>query len=156
MFGSIAERLLFALGIIALVVIWSLLRRNPRKSHAEMARSFLTETKINISLVETFDRQPKPRRFETVEWQLHKNGIGFLEKSVQDDLTATYTIMLGYNKRLKAAMKAKSTERVTLDLVGIKERLTRIKAGLEDWLLKNVGTIDQHERPTMFGGLFGR
>jgi hypothetical protein len=155
-FGSIGERLIFAAAIIAFLLLFSLIRRNPQKARTEVVRGLLTEFRINIILVETFELQPKQRKFTTTGWQLHKKKIGFLDKSVQDDLSKIYGIALDYNRRLQAAKKIKSAERVKIDIEGMRELLPRIQTGLEDWLLANVGNIDESERPSMFGGLFGR
>jgi hypothetical protein len=155
-FGSIGERLIFAAAIIAFLLLFSLIRRNPQKARTEVVRGLLTEFRINIILVETFELQPKQRKFTTTGWQLHKKKIGFLDKSVQDDLSKIYGIALDYNRRLQAAKKIKSAERVKIDIEGMRELLPGIQTGLEDWLLANVGNIDESERPSMFGGLFGR
>jgi hypothetical protein len=37
----------------------------------------------------------------------------------------------------------------------MKAAIPRIKRGLEDWLLANVGSIDQQQRPGLIDGLFG-
>jgi len=155
-FGSIGERLIFAAAIIAFLLLFSLIRRNPQKARTEVVRGLLTETRINVILVDTFERQPKYRKFTTTGWQLHRKKIGFLDKSVQDDLTSLYGIAMDYNRRINDAKKAKSTERIKIDIESMRESLPRILAGLEDWLLANVGNVDESERPSMFGGLFGR
>ncbi len=155
-FGSVAEKLIFAAAIIGFLLLFSLIRRNPQKARAEVVRGLLTETRLNMVLVETFDRQPKQRSFTTTAWLLHKKKAGFLDKPLQDDLTCMYTIAIDYNQRLKAAKKAKSVKKVEIDIESMKEPLPRIVTGLEDWLLANVGSVDESERPSMFGGLFGR
>lgn len=154
--GAIGERLLFAAAIIAFVLLFSLMRRgNPRKRQAEIVRTLLLEAGVNMILVDTFDRQPKPRNFETTGWQLHKKKLDFLEKELQKDINNSFGMGLDYNQRLKAAKKAKSTKKESLDLETMKVCLIRVKDGLEDWLLVNIGTIEP-ERPGMFDGLFGR
>ncbi len=165
--GSIGDKLLFILVIVAFIALFSMFRgRNPKKVRAEIVRTLLSETRINIILVDTFDRQPKPRRFEVTGYLIHRKKVLFLDKPLQKDLDAAFGAGADYNKRLKAAAKeakkAKragepvSTERVPLDLEPMKASLARVKAGLEDWLLANVGGIDQQERPGMLDGLFGR
>lgn len=155
-FGSIAERLIFAAAIIGFLLLFSLIRRNPQKARTEVVRGLLTETRLNIILVETFERQPKQRKFTVTGWQLHKKKIGFLDKQIQDDLNCVYTAVMDYNRRLNEAKKARSTERVKIDIQSLREPLPRIQRGLEDWLLANVGSVDEIEKPSMFGGLFGR
>ena len=63
--GTLGETLLFVVVIVGFIMLFSLMRgRNPRKVRAEIVRTLLSETRINIILVDTFDRQPKPRNFE--------------------------------------------------------------------------------------------
>jgi len=155
--GSLGEKLLFVAVIVGFIMLFSLMRgRNPRKERAEIVRTLLSELRINIILVDTFDRQPKPRNLEVTGWLLHKKKVGFLGKELQKDLSDAFTMAVDYNRRLKAARKARSDEKVTLDLEAMQPAHSRIKKGLEDWLLANVGNIDQKERPGMLDGLFGR
>jgi hypothetical protein len=155
--GVLGERLLFIGVIVAFLVLFSLMRgRNPRRARVDMVRTLLSETRINTILVDTFDRQPVPRRFEVTGWLLHRKKAGFLEKDLLQDLTVSFDAAIDYNRRLKVAKKSKSADRVPLDAEAMKAPLVRIKAGLEDWLLANVGSIDQTERSGMIDGLFGR
>ncbi|OGO40324.1 MAG: hypothetical protein A2147_01680 [Chloroflexi bacterium RBG_16_57_8] len=155
--GLIGERLLFVAAIVAFLLLFSIFRgRNPRKARAEMVRTLLSETRINLILVDTFHQQPKVRRFETTHWQLNKKKVDFLGKLMQEDLANAFGQAMDHNARLNAAKKSKSTEKVVPDLEGMKAPLVRIKRGLEDWLLANVGRIDESERPGMIDGLFGR
>jgi hypothetical protein len=153
----VAERVLFVAAIIAFLLLFSAFRgRNPRKARAEMVRNLLAETRVNLILVDTFHQQPKPRRFETTGWQLNMKKLDFLEKPLQADLANALGQAIDHNQRLRAAKKSKSTEKVVPDLEGMKAPFQRIKAGLEDWLLANVGKVDESERPSMIDGLFGR
>ncbi len=155
--GALGEKLLFVGVIVAFLLVFSMMRgKNPAKARSEIVRTLLAEIRINMILVDTFDRQPVPRRFEVTGWQLHKKKVGFLDKALQQDLSETFDIELDYNRRLKVARKSKSADRVPLDCESMKAPLLRIKLGLEDWLLANVGSIDQAERPGMMDGLFGR
>ena len=154
--GAIGERLIFAAVIIAFVLVFSLMRRrDPRKRHAEIVRLLLAETRVNLILVDTFDLQPKPRYFETTGWQVHKKKLDFLDKELRKDIDDSFGLGLDYNQRLRAARKAKSTRKESLDLETMKACLIRIKQGLEDWLLANMGTVDQ-PRPSALDWLLGR
>ena len=42
------------------------------------------------------------------------------------------------------------------DTVKMKESLEKCKAGLEDWLIKNIGTTDPGGKTGMFDMLIGR
>lgn len=155
--GLIGERLLFVAAIVAFLLLFSIFRgRNPRKARAETVRTLLGETRVNLILVDTFHQQPKVRRFETTHYQLSKKKIDFLGKKLQEDMANAFGQAIDHNARLKTAKKSKSAEKVVPDLDGMKEPFIRIKQGLEDWLLANVGSIDESERPGMIDGLFGR
>jgi hypothetical protein len=155
--GALGEKLLFVGVVVAFLFAFSLMRgRNPARARAEMVRTLLAEVRINIILVDTFDRQPVPHRFEVTGWQLHKKKAGFLDKTLRQDLSDSYETAADYNRRLKIARKSKPADPVPLDHESMKAPLVRIKQGLEDWLLLNVGSIDQSERPSMIDGLFGR
>jgi hypothetical protein len=155
--GALGERLLFVGVIVAFLMIFSLMRtRNPARMRSEIVRTLLAEVRINTILVDTFERQPVARRFEVTGWQLHKKKSVFLDKVLQQDLSQIFETAVDYNRRLKAARKSKVTDRVPLDHESMKAPLLRIKLGLEDWLLANVGSIDPPERPGMIDGLFGR
>jgi hypothetical protein len=155
--GGLGEKLLFVGVIVAFILVFSMMRtRNPARVRSEIVRTLLAEIRINTILVDTFERQPVPRRFEVTGWQLHKKKVGFLDKALQGDLSGSFDMMVDYNRRLKVARKTKPADRAPLDFESMKAPLLRIKQGLEDWLLANVGSIDQTERPGMIDGLFGR
>ncbi len=156
-FGSIGEKFIFAAAVIGFIVLFTLMRgRDPKKARAEIVRTLAMEIKINTVLVDTFDLQPKPRRFEVTGWKMNRKKINFLDKNLQKDLADVFESALDFNSRLKAAKKSHASEKVPLNVESIKPALPRIKNGLEDWLLANVGRIDQQERPGMLDGLFGR
>jgi hypothetical protein len=155
--GALGERLLFVGIVVAFLIVFSLMRsRNPVRIRSEIVRTLLAEIRINTILVDTFERQPVARRFEVTGWQLHRKKAGFLDKTLLEDLGATFGTAVDYNRRLKTARKSKSADPVPLDHESMKAPLLRVKQGLEDWLLANVGSIDQSERPGMIDGLFGR
>lgn len=154
--GGLGEKLLFVLVILGFLTVFSFMRgRNPKKVRADTVRTLLSETRINTILVDTFDRQPVQRRFEVTGWHMYRKKLVFLDAQVRKDLDETFSIATDFNTRLKVAKKAKSTERVPVDIEALKAVLPKAKQGLEDWLLANVGSIDTMERPGMLDGLFG-
>jgi hypothetical protein len=155
-FGSLGEKLLFVAAIFAFIMLFALMRgKDPRRARADIVRTLLSELRIDTILVDTWDRQPVQRYFEVTGWQLHKKKLQFLEKDLQKDIADVFGLAVDYNMRLRAARKAKSTEKVAPELETMKEAIPRVKRGLEDWLLANVGSIDQQERPGLIDGLFG-
>jgi hypothetical protein len=77
-----------------------------------MVRTLLGETRVNLILVETFHQQPKPRRFETTHWQLNRKKMDFLGKTLQEDMASAFGRAVDHNARLRAAKRAKSTDKV--------------------------------------------
>lgn len=156
-FGSIWDKLLFVGLIIVFIYLFSFMRRrDPKKARAEIVRSLLSETRMNLAMLKAFDNEPLPRSFETTAWQLNKKKIGFLEKSLQADLQTAFQNAMDYDRRLKAAKKNKSNEQVIPDQESLKPPFLRVKEGLEDWLLVHEGRIDAPlQFSTMFDGLFG-
>lgn len=156
-YGSAWDRILVALVLVAVLVFFTLIRpRNPKKEQADIVSTLLEETKLNIILVDTFDRQPQQWPFHTTCWQLRKKRVGFLDKNLQKDIAASFTMACDFNQRLRAAAKAKSNKRQTVDMVSLQEYFPRVKQGLEDWLLANIGTAGpQPKKPGMTDILFG-
>jgi hypothetical protein len=156
-FGVIGERILFVAIVIALVLLLSLIRgRNPRKERIDIVGTLLEETKLNIILAQTFENQPQQRPFHVTGWQLRRKKIDFLDKELAEEINNSYDIALDFNKRLKAAMKAKSNKRETIDIEKLQTSFPRIKQGLEDWLLAKTGTTDHKaKQPGISDWLFG-
>ena len=156
-YGSVWDRILVAIILAAVLVFFTLIRpRNPRKEQADIVSNLLEETKLNIILVDTFDQQPQQWLFHTTYWVLRKKKIGFLDKELQKEIHASFGIACDFNDRLKIAARAKSNKRETVDLARLQESFPRIKQGLEDWLLANIGTTGQQpKKPGMTDLLFG-
>ena len=156
-YGSAWDRILVALVLVAVLVFFTLIRpRNPRKEQTDIVSTLLEETKLNITLVDTFDRQPQQWPFHTTGWVLRKKRIGFLDKELQKDINASFSMACDFNQRLKVAAKAKSNKREAVDLDSLKASFPRVKQGLEDWLLANIGTTGQQpKKPGMTDLLFG-
>ncbi len=157
-YGSIWDRIIVAVILVAVLVFFTLIRpRNPKKEQADIVSTLLEETKLNMILVDTFDRQPQQWPFHTTCWQLRKKRLSFLDKNLQKDINSSFGTACDFNQRLRAAAKAKSNKRESVDLASLQESFPRIKQGLEDWLLANIGTSGpQTKKPgitdLMFGG----
>jgi hypothetical protein len=156
-YGSAWDRILVALILVAVLVFFTLIRpRNPRKEQSDIVSTLLEETKLNIILIETFDRQPQQWPFHTTCWQIRKKRLGFLDKKLQQDINTSFSTVCDFNVRLKTAAKAKSNKRETVDLDNLKVSFPRVKQGLEDWLLANIGSAGpQPKKPGITDLLFG-
>jgi hypothetical protein len=156
-YGSVWERIVVAVVIVAVLVFFTLIRpRNPKKEQADIVSTLLEETNLNVILVGTFEQQQQQWPFHTTCWRLRKKKTGFLDKELQKDIDTAFSIAHDFNQRLRAEVKAKSKKRVTVDLACLNEYFPRIKKGLEDWLLANIGSTDQKtKKPGMTDLLFG-
>jgi hypothetical protein len=157
-FGSVFEKIIFAAVIIAFLILFSLFRaKNPQRERADIVGNLLEETNLNIILADTFDQQPQQWSFHVTQWQLRRKKLEFLDSDLRKDLDASFGIASDFNQRLRAARKAKSLKRETVDLTSLRETLPKVKQGLEDWLLANYGTLDHYSKPPgITDWLFGR
>jgi len=152
--AAIGENLIIVAAIIGLLLLQFLFRRGrqPVRNRPELVRGLLTDVRINEALVETFGLRPKPRKFETANWQLNRNRLDFLGQSLRATLSDAFTLAQNFNQEIKTARKSPSDSHiVTLDVAKLKEPLAKSKQGLEDWLLANVGG---KEPPMKYPGLF--
>lgn len=156
--GNLGENLIFIIAILAILVLFSIMRRRtPNRDRPQVVRGLLSEVRINEALIETFHQRPKPRRFETATWQMNRKKLDFFEKSLQADLTTAFTMAEDFNRQLKMAKKAKSADfKLNFDPETMKEPLAKSKKGLEDWLLAHFGGKEPPPKyPSITDYLFG-
>ncbi|MFC1943075.1 hypothetical protein ACFLWO_00625 [Chloroflexota bacterium] len=142
-FGDISENIPIIVMIVGLVVLQLFLRRRrkPEITHQEIARSLLSEVRLNQALAETFSLRQKPKKFETVSWQINKAKLDFLDESLQGDLSHTFMMVEDSNRQIDAAKKYKSASYlVGIDAGKVKDLLTKSREGLEKWLQSATGT----------------
>jgi len=157
------ENLPLILMIAALIAlqIFFMRRRNPERTQQELVVNLLGEVKINEVLVETFSLRQKPKKFEVTMWEVNKNRLKFLAKSVQRTLSEAFGMIEDFNQQIdaakKASRKAKSASyKVDIDVNELKEPLARSRQGLEQWLLVTIGTKDPPPKyPSIIDYLFG-
>ncbi len=132
-------------------------RRKPELTHQETARNLLGEVRLDQAMAESFHVRRKPKKFETVSWQINRDKLDFLDESLQVALSDAYTKIEDFNQQIGAAKKHKSASyMVNVDVARIKEPLSKSKQGLEEWLESATGTKDPPPKyPGVFDGLFG-
>lgn len=146
---------IITLGVVILL-FWLLRRRGGIRQRPEVVQSLIYEVRLNQALVDTFHLRGKPRRFEDTNWHLHKNKLDFLEDSLQSILTEVFDTVEDFNQQIKAAKKAKTIDKLNLNVGKLKEPLANCKKGLEDWLEEHTGHRELPPKyPTLFGSLFG-
>ena len=142
-FGNISENIPVIVLVIGFILLQFFLRRRrkPEITHQEIARSLLSEVRLNRALAESYHLRQKPKKFETVSWQMNKTKLDFLDQALQVALTGAFTIAEDFNRQIEAAKKYKSTSYiVSIDVAKLKEPLTKSQQGLEEWLLAKTGT----------------
>jgi len=85
--ADIGGSLLFIVGIVVMLLVFSFLRqsirggstRGGRGNQPEVVQSLLLDVRLNQALVETFHLREKPRKFEKANWEMNKDKIDFLE-----------------------------------------------------------------------------
>jgi len=149
--------------IIVMIVVFVLLqyflkrRRKPEITHQEIARSLLSEVRLNQALAENFHLREKPKKFEAVSWQMNKTKLDFLDESLQVALSNAFMMVEDSNRQIDAAKKYKSASyMVGIDVGKMREPLTKSQQGLEEWLQSATGTKDPTPKyPGVFDTLFG-
>ncbi|MDP3879886.1 MAG: hypothetical protein Q8Q07_06250 [Dehalococcoidales bacterium] len=149
-FGNIGENAPIILLVIALIFLQIFLRRGlrPRMVPQDIVHGLLSEVRLNLAMAESFNARTKLKKFETVNWQRHQGRVDFLNKSLQANLSDSYTLIGELNQQIAAAKKHKSVNYMaTISPDKLKELLSRSRQGLEEWSLANVGTKEPAARP---------
>ncbi len=157
-FSKIGENIPIILSIIALIILQFFLRkRKPETTRQEIVQSMLSEVKLNQALAEGYHLRQKTKKFETVSWQRNKNKLDFLSQPLQIVLSDTFTVIEDFNQQIAMAKKNKSASYMAnVNADRVKEPLAKSKQGLEEWLLKNMGTKEPPTKyPSIIDGLFG-
>jgi hypothetical protein len=147
--------LLVSIGLV--LILFSLIRRRggPGK-YPEVVQYILYDVKLNLIIAENFTKYQKPRVFETTNWMMNKEKIGFLTESLKNLLKETFTLIEGFNKEIKAAKKARSESYKSLDLTKLRENLAQCRKELEDWMMTTVGKTELPPRyPSLTSFFFG-
>lgn len=147
---------LITLGIVMLLFYILRRRGGSVRQRPEVVQGLVFEVRLNQALVDTFHLREKPKRFESTNWQIHKDKLDFLEESLQNTLSGVFEMVEYFNQQIKTAKKAKAFDRLSLDVSKLKEPLAESKKGLEDWLEENTGHRELPPKyPSLLGSLFG-
>lgn len=159
-FGNFGANLPFIIGVIALVFIQFFLRRKggSQGTQQEIVQNLLAEARLDLRLAEVFDYNSRAKRFMTTTWQLNKNKLDFLEKSLQVSVSDAFMMAEDYNQQIAAAKKYKSTSyMVSINMDKLKVLLAASQQGLEQWLMLKVGSKNPPEKvPGVLDDLLGK
>jgi hypothetical protein len=158
--GDSGQNFLIIAVIIGLLLLQFFLRRrrSPATTQQQIVQNLLAEVKFNLRLAEVLTLSWQAKKFITTSWQIDKNKLDFLDQSLQGTLSDAFAIEEDFNQQLDIAKKHKSSGYMaSIDLAKLKEKLTKSREGLEEWLLAKTGT---KEPPPQYPGitdlLFGR
>lgn len=158
-FGDISKNIPIIVMIVGLILLQFFLkrRRKPEVTQQEIAQRLLSEVRLNQAVVELFSVRQKPKKFETVSWQMSKSKLDFLDESVQGALSKVFMMVEDANRQIDAAKKYKSASYVvSIDTSRIRDSLTESKEGLEEWLQSVTGTKEPPPKyPSIIDSLFG-
>ncbi|MBI3040158.1 MAG: hypothetical protein HYY80_00610 [Chloroflexi bacterium] len=159
-FSNISENLPVIVMIVGLILLQFFLkrRRKPEITRQEITQDLLSEVRLNQALLATFGLRQKPKKFETVSWQINKSKLDFLDESLQAALSQTFMMVADANQQIGAAKKYKSTSyMVSIDMGKLKNSLAKSREGLEEWLQSTTGTKDPSpQTPDIIDSLLGR
>ena len=159
-FGDIGGNIPIIVTIIGLIVLQFFLRRKRtlETTPREIAQSLLSEVRLNLRLTEVFTFSYRTSKFMTTSWQINKNKLDFLNQSLQVALSDAFTMAEDFNQQIAAAKKYKSTSYMaSVGVDKLKDKLTKSREGLEEWLQAKVGTIEPSVKiPGVFDGWLGR
>ena len=151
--------ILFIAVIIGLLLLQFFLRRrrSPATTQQGIVENLLSEVRVNIQLAEVLALNLQARKFMTTSWMINKNKLEFLDQSLQGNLSDAFAIAEDFNQQLSIAKKHKSSGYMaSVDVAKLKEKLTKSREGLEEWLFSKTGTKEpQLKYPSMTDFLFG-
>ena len=158
-FGDIGENLPIIGLIIGLILLQFFLRRrrSPVTTQQGIVESLMSEVRVNLRLAEVLSSGEQIKRFITTNWQISKNKIDFLDQSVQVNLTDAFMIADDFNLQVATSKKYKSTSYLaSIDVEKLKDKLTKSKEGLEEWLVSKTGSKEPPPKtPGVFDSLLG-
>ena len=144
--------------VIAVILVQSFfIRKNKPESQRTIVQNLLLDVKINQVLIDMVKDGQKPKNFSSNNWQLSRNRLDFLAKSLQTYLSAAFDIVDDFNQQIRLAKKSKTQQYVNLDTTHLSEPLSKSRQGLEDWLMAKGGVEEGPpiRYPSMWDTLFG-
>lgn len=144
--------------VIAVILVQSFfIKKNKPESQRTIVLNLLLDVKVNQVLVDMVKDGQKPKSFSSNNWQLSRNRLDFLSKSLQTYLSAAFDIVDDFNQQIRLTKKSKTQQYVNFDTTQLSEPLSKSRQGLENWLIANGGLEEGPpiRYPSMFDTLFG-
>ncbi len=158
--GNIQENLPIIIAAIVLLLLQFVIRRrrSPESKQIEIIQNLMSEININLRLAEVLISGEQIKRLLATSWRINKNKLEFLDTAVQANLNDAFMIVEDFNQQVTASKKYGSiTYIASINADRLKEKLTKSKEGLEQWLLAKTGTKEPTQKPPgMFDFLIGK
>ena len=123
--------------IIALLLVWSLVRRkNTATPKLDAAIGVITDVNTDLRIVEIRQADPKSKKkFSNGNWRRFEDKLIFLDASVISSLKEAFTLVEDFNSRIE-----------------VKGLLSDCKKGLAEWLKANMQSeLQNTKRRTWLG-----
>jgi hypothetical protein len=132
--------IIFAVVIFAL--FWVLTRGRGRGTNTRLQTviNAISNVNDNLKIMEMHRiNKESTKKFKTLDWDIYKTRLSFLDEQAADALKTSYSMMNGFNEKIETARKTKSTgilQEIQID--NLNEPLTKGKQGLAAWLRENI------------------
>ena len=141
--------------IIALLLVWSLVRRkNTATPKLDAAIGVITDVNTDLRIVEIRQADPKSKKkFSNGNWRRFEDKLIFLDASVISSLKEAFTLVEDFNSRIEVAKKGNNLATLQdLPLEKLKGLLSDCKKGLAEWLKANMQSeLQNTKRRTWLG-----
>jgi hypothetical protein len=132
--------IIFAVVIFALFWVLTRSRSKGTNTRLQTVINAISNVNDNLRIMEIHRiNKESIKKFKTLDWDIYKTRLSFLDEQTADALKTSYSMMNGFNEKIETARKTKSTgilQEIQID--NLNELLTKGKQGLAAWLRENI------------------
>jgi len=140
-FDASAEQWSWLIPLIIVIALSFIMRRRKpvENTPQEIASSLLMDVVADQQALEKFSTQKKPKKLKMGSWQRNWEKLDFLDPSLRETLSKTFTQIEDFNMRVESAKMYKSTSYLFgVNIERLQEPLDKSREGLEEWLKANA------------------
>ena len=140
-FDASAEQWSWLIPLIIVIALSFIMRRRKpvENTPQEIASSLLMDVVADQQALEKFSTQKKPKKLKMGSWQRNWEKLDFLDPSLRETLSKTFTQIEDFNMRVESAKMYKSTSYLFgVNIERLQEPLDMSREGLEEWLKANA------------------
>jgi hypothetical protein len=157
--GDFSDNLPIIISIIVLIALQFIMRRRrpPDADNISIVQNILSETSLNLRMVDIFSYSKPGRGFMITSWKLYGSKLDFLDSQLQTAISDAYMLAEDCNQQIKSAKKFKSTSYLSsVDVGKLKDLFTDVQEGLEEWLSSKPEESVAPKKRGVFDDLIGR